>query len=45
MLNVYAEHIQRHKHNLNVHAEHIQRHKHPSSMIVPKTGQRHNHPD
>ena len=28
-LNVYAEHIQRHKHlKLNVYAEHIQRDKH-----------------
>jgi hypothetical protein len=29
-LNVYDEHIQRHKHRskMNVYAEHIQRHKH-----------------
>ena len=31
ILNVYAEHIQRHKNpKLNVYGEHIQRHKHPS---------------
>jgi hypothetical protein len=34
MLNVYGEHIQRHKHG---YAEDSQRHNHPSFVIMPKT--------
>jgi hypothetical protein len=37
-LNVYAEHIQRHKHpKLNVYGEHIERRNHLNRMFMPKT--------